>query len=770
MSGNERRRDGTLDERVVEFVYGELSAADEAAFEKELEQRPDLKAQVAELTALQRSIDTIETPEPPAEVVADILAYAAGRNRVVRTEPVPEKRLTLADIFRWMVQPQVGMAMAAMLVVAVGVYMGQSARRPAEPGSAQEVKERMRPTRSVAKEKEPAAATATAAAEAEDESAPPASGKLASADEAVGGKVAQPLAGEVNLESKGQPATPPSPTEAPPNEERATEALSTKSPKREAARQMQEEPEATGEEMKKGLESAPGRATRQGKSKSAGSEEERRISQVAEESAAVALDGVAANLDTATGIQSSGGSAGLDAGQRKSGEKVAVRSLVDALDRRRDKRGALTTEDRWVDQGATKDANVKLDEGGLKGGDSSNLGLAGGPPVDDSVEMDDSTHKQVNIPRKERRKKVAEKSVAGKKSPALKASLAKESAEASRQQAPAVLAESEEVPNQAPSVSGDAARGEKKEWVGNTYNRAVEGEQASDGPMKPQEAAPVKPAATTSVSEGWGVVPTAVPSDSLVKPVSVNPSAGSEYTAVVEKGEVQLNFGDDGVDSKYRGESQAAPYAPETPDSAAAEPSNSISSSEAPVAPAAPVEPVMPASEDLSELTADEDSSEEAGEGEAPIADKVGSTDFAYKKVAVDEETVEAQPKEEEAKQVKTQIVDEKKAEKKKAEDNEGQKKYDKAATCDKYWGELLAFEKSGENGKALKLLKMFRSGPCAGTRSQNAMDMREASIYIASGKRNKARKVLKRLQKVPALEQKAMDMMESIEGDGYGQ
>lgn len=732
MSGDEKRWDGSLDERVVEFVYGELSATDEAAFRQELEQRPDLRAQVADLTALRRSIDTIETPEPPAEVVADILAYAAGRNRVVRTEPVPEKRLTLADIFGWLIRPQVGMAMAALLVVAVGVYMGESARRPMEPGSAQEVKERMRPTRTVATGEEAAVATSEA------ESAPaPASEKPTAADEAVESKVAQPLDDQKKVAAERQPATPLA-------EEKAAEAAGAGS----RAAQVQQVLETTGGEEERKEVSVAERATQEGKRKQVAGEESRWAEQVVEEPNQVVLDGAKAKQDTTPGAGSSGGKAGLDAGQRKGGDKVAVRSLVDSLDRRRDKSGLAATNDRYADQGATKDANADLSGRGLKLDDHANSGLAGSPAVDSTLEMDDSTHKQVNIPRKERRKKVAEKKLAGKK-----------------------------------------AQEEKREWVGNTYNRAVDGDNAGggffkaetatakdnaeavpamnskspareeskleetgtvaeavaaeDGPMKPQEEAPTRPAARTSVDEAWGVVPTSVPSDSLVKPVSVNPEAGNEYTAVLKKGEVKLDYGDDGMAPDHRGESQAASAAPQ-----AAEP----------IVLAAPDAPAESSSEDLGELSADEDLAEE--EAEAPMADKESSTDFAYEQAAPAVETEEAQLK----------PVEATKAEKKKAETKEDMKESDKASVCDKYWSELLAMEQAGQNDKALKLLQMFRSGPCAGTRSQSALDMREAQNYIASGKRNKARKVLKRLQKVPAMEQKAMDMMESIEGDGFGQ
>jgi hypothetical protein len=771
VSGDERRLDGTLDERVVEFVYGELSAVDDAALRKELEQRPDLQAQVDELVALQRNLDTIDTPEPPAEVVADIMAYAAGRNRVVRTEPVPEKRLTLADILRWLIQPQVGMAMAAMLVVAVGVYMGQSARRPTEPGSAREVKERMRPTRAVAKKNEVSATAAKA------ESAPPTSGKLVAPDEAVESKVAEPLEEQQKKDAERERAA------APPTAEKA--AAARQAPQQELAQPVMQEAEASGEEQNAELELVPDQRAKEGRREPAVTERSPENMPVVEEPGQVVMDGAKADQNMAAGAAGSGGSAGLGEGQRKGGDKVAVRSLVDSLQRRRNDSGVAAANDRWDDIGAKKDGNIDLDNQAFKTGDSANIGLAQGAPADSSVELDDSTHKQVNIPRKERRKKVLEKKVAGKKKSGVATGLAKESAATYNMKTPALAAELEEAPAEGVSAGGDVARGEKREWVGNTYNRAVEGDNAggsfsqskttpvkenakaqvaeskfaeiaaeSDGPTKPREAAPNRPAARTSVDAAWGVVPTTVPGGSLVKPVSVNPAAGSEYTAVVDKGEVKLDFGDDGVAKDNGFLSQATDTASQSP---------------APVVVTeAPMEPVMAESEDLGELATDEDLGGEDGELAAPMADNEDSVDVAYQQKVV-KRAMETQAQKEEANEVIALVSDEKKAEKKK-ESKEELKKSDHATKCDERWAQLLAFEQAGEHGKALKLMKMFRTGPCEGNRTESAMDMREAQIYIASGKRSKARKMLKRLQKVPAMEQKAMDMMESIEGDGYTQ
>lgn len=680
MSGDERRWDGPLDERVVEFVYGELSAVDEAAFRKELEKRPDLQAQVADLTALQRNIDAVKMPEPPAEVVADILAYAAGRNRFVRTEKVPKERLTLADIFRWLMQPQVGMAMAALLVVAVGVYMGQSARRPTEPGSAQEVKERMRPTRAVARSEAPPAESALAeSAEAVEEEA-------RAGDEAVESKVAKAPAEEVTRQTEQQAAT-------------VTVAEKT------VAEEPQEQMPVQERIAREAEKSTPTSGL------------------AGEENVANEVGPTALNQDSS----GSAGGAELAEEARKVDGKIAVRSLVDSLDRRKRREGAVI--DDTLSGGGSEDANFRQgDLGGeaLKSAaTAAPADAAAGLARDGTFSRDDSTHKQVNIPRKERSKKVALEREAGKKSQDVGARGAAEDPDAARPREFSNLADAEDAPDIGDlsqlQKGGEKNRAEKREWVGNTYNRAVLKETAdapasagdaaeaagaagpperdNKGPQEPSELAPVKPVASTSVDEAWGVVPTAVPNGALVKPVSVEPESGAEYKTVMKKGKIKMDYGDDAVATDA-----------------------------------------------------------------SPMAVQGQPAEGADKQFVEEEEAIAA-GKGEEAQQAQAEPV-----EKKKAESKEEKQKPDQGYACDKYWKELLAFEKAGENEKALKLLLMFRSGPCAGTRSQEAMDMHEAQIYIAVGDRPKARKALKRLQKVPAMEQKAMDMMESIEGDGYTQ
>jgi hypothetical protein len=83
---------------------------------------------------------------------------------------------------------------------------------------------------------------------------------------------------------------------------------------------------------------------------------------------------------------------------------------------------------------------------------------------------------------------------------------------------------------------------------------------------------------------------------------------------------------------------------------------------------------------------------------------------------------------------------------------------------CKARWKELLVYETSGQSAAALKLLPMFRTGACKSYRPAQEVALKEAELLVASGKRSKARKALKKLRKIPAMEQKAMDMLEELE------
>ncbi len=685
MNGDLRGLGQPLDERVVEFVYGELSPAAKAAFSQELARRPELQAQVDQLLALGQHLDHVPVPEPPPDVVADIMAYAASRHRVVASKQGRD-RITLADLLGWLTTPQAGLAMAAVLVIAVGVYMGQSARRATEPGSAQEVKETMRPTRTVT------------AAQAPEPSAK---------DEAQG-EAPKPVV--------AKPEEKPAATTAP---------LEPELPQAGAFRSIEPVPGTASRDLDLPV------PQRQSPVRGADSDSE----------AAASVDPAVVSPAAPEESVAAEALAGLsDAEKEQAVEdlgKVAVRTLVDGLDR-----------------------------GGKRNSGAKQAPTKKSQPKSDLKQREEVRPKD---PARER-KSVARQAVAD--DPALRSAQRNEMIA----QGGAVTGNEDRSPNQelerqkqeykrdelsvekAERVIGTTS-GESRKWLGNTYDLGEGEAVAKEAPpqnqvavqvpsVAPQEVnateepTAIQPAADeqrgvakTVVSEAWGVVPSSNMGRPAAVSGSVNRSAETDSLAVQssKKGKLTVDFGDDNLaDETVLAQTDPSPPARPTPAKPVAAPTEAVAVEE-------------------SEERFDKDGA--AGVGFAQnVAGVEGEATGQSDKKASNEET---------------ESLDDNNitfhADQKRNQAPAG-------AQCDQYWVEMMAFEKAGQADKALKLLALFKVGICQGTRSQDDIALHEAQLYIASGKRAKARKVLEKLQKVPAMEEKAMDMMEAIEGEGLSQ
>ena len=62
------------DERVLDYVYGELGAEERAAFEAQLDRDSDLRAAVESLQGVRRAYQKLPAPEQSAESVARMTA------------------------------------------------------------------------------------------------------------------------------------------------------------------------------------------------------------------------------------------------------------------------------------------------------------------------------------------------------------------------------------------------------------------------------------------------------------------------------------------------------------------------------------------------------------------------------------------------------------------------------------------------------------------------------------------------------------------------
>ncbi len=751
MDGNGHKREHPFDERVIEYAYGELSPAEEAAFRQVLETSPELQHQLADLQLLRQRVDEVKTPEPHPEVVADILAHAASRRRVVRTESAPASRLTLAELFRWLMKPQVGLAMTALLVVAIGVYVGQEAKRKPEPGSPEAIRELARPSQ-VGDQAGGRRLEAGAEAKAKEE--------LEAGEDQAGGRrleagaeakaIEEPEAGEEQAgdrrleagaeakardqseaaaEAKGEPEPEAMPERAPAKTIVATEA-------------------ATREEPRGGLDEAAG----------AGG------GTMAADVPAAAEKAIEPRGDKAEEVPN----------------EETVRELVSSLGRRTREKASETSADgaaEDVDEGYRGKAGPKKpappeEERASKDARNRKLSKRG---MDASVA--DSLTNAAPSDRKDRSQVLNEKA-------------ALDDAGMAFQHAgvPAVQKKPAEAKKKADGRG--AAEDDARFWQGNVYeapevDRVVrkEGEKAAPPPEKTLEldegtlpgtsdaemvvketvklpaptssggsVAPAKPAAVTSVDEAWGMVRSSTVPASADKAAGRRPEAGVEAAEVGQAVDFGGEAGDVGTVTGKVLESEP-PQPDELQDRQLADEAGAVRDAPVEGAPevAKPAEPApvmvqaaepVPTDEDAEALALEEArEAEEQAKAEQVVATVTAKAEKKSKKAA--DPSFASAPTVDDGKKNEEESL---------------------AAICDAYWNELLALEKAGKEKQALKLLALFRTGQCKGTRSENDLALREANIYIVAGKQEKARKILRKLQQVPAMEKKAMDMMDAIE------
>ncbi len=108
------------DNRLVDYLYGELSPAETRAFEHELQTNPALAAELASLRSLRSLVSTL-AEDPPAHLDSLILAHA----RQATPDPTAWSKLR-----KWLVSPAAGLmataAAGALIFVAVGPTMRSS--------------------------------------------------------------------------------------------------------------------------------------------------------------------------------------------------------------------------------------------------------------------------------------------------------------------------------------------------------------------------------------------------------------------------------------------------------------------------------------------------------------------------------------------------------------------------------------------------------------------------------------------------------------------
>ncbi len=700
------------DIEVVDYLYGEMTPERRAAFERRLQDEPELRAEVARFQALKTRLDGLPEMEPPPELVDRVIAQAHEACRR-REQAEPGWLDRLAESVRWLLRPQAGIALAAMLVVAVGIYMAREAKQPGKPGTPEQAREEMRPLPSKsAPEPEEGAKMA-----------------LETEQQVPAGAVA-----ETGKEEKSEARTSALAEDgAAPSAASASPGQAEGSPAGPAAEAAAEAPAGTASG---GVAGAPA-STEAGATGAAG--------EPAFKSAAAAAPGYKEESGTA-GVESDGRAEDLrsrtiEAGNGIAGGGDTARSDVAADSLRGmelEPRGKNLERDNAGPKAEKESAEVRADlstagapaegaKGAATGGAGPALDKRAGSDAGGLVKTQDASalggETGYRSPGEKKRKESLED---GKKDSKSWGGDVAESAKLDGDDS--TLDRSGEAagkPTAAPAMPVEAAAPEKPAEVAapvlveNRYEEPTKKTASKDAP------APVQAARIVTTED-------AVPQREVTE------ERAQEAQEVVqskkEGGLISLLFGQTDEGRADEAAARESARAKKDAEARAAEEEAARKKAEAAVA---------------EEKMASGKGEEQPGYMEAA---KTVDAEEADQALAAEDKKSEAKAvaKAEAKAQEKAPAV----AVAKPAE-------VDCAAT----WDKLLALEKSGKNAEALALLDEFRTGACAGYVSSDAIGFKEADLLLASGQKDRARKVLNRLKiDSPPAEKKAMDMLDSIE------
>jgi hypothetical protein len=706
MSDRNDTRGHEPDIEVVDYLYGEMTPERRAAFERRLQEEPALRAEVARFQALKTRLDGLPGIEPPPELVERVIAeaHAACRKREQAEVGWLER---LAESFRWLLKPQAGVALAAMLVVAVGIYMAREAKQPSKPGTPEQAREEMRPlpekssAPAVVGEPEPAVV---------GEPEPAVVGEPEPAEEAPGMAVAPAMPGQQAVGQKTEQAAADSTVGAQVSDDRARgkDARSGDFVPASAA-----PPEASAEapaakDASSALAAAPSVPSG---GAAAGSEPGLLADSVMPLAGNVAgrTGGLTPTADKGKadsgGAGSGGVSAGPDTGAVRRETGYRTQSQVDAATSS-DSLQKFVEDAKKADQGDGDQALTRENQDYYKRTTESDR-----PVVVDGVRWD------------EKARPAAEET---EKAPARVTTETKPVVMGGEDSAVTVTAVAKPTETALP-----VSRDEEAEALSSPKSKKQTG-LFSFGDDAEEGAAPV------SQVSGGGKQPVAVVSGAEKTPTA-QPSV-DESPVLVE--------------SRY-GEANRKEAAGEAPELDATK-----------------------QEEGWFEEVAAKSEEENAAQKEAAKAEKPEAARAAEKNVAKAEEPVAVKAEEKKLAKAEEPVAVKKVVAQKAAEDVEAKAEEKKGAEatatpakedktdCAATWDKLLALEKAGKNADALTLLEKFRTGDCAGYLSSETIGFKEADLLLASGQKDRARTVLRRMkQSSPPAEQKAVDiMLESIE------
>lgn len=689
-----------LDERLVDFLYGEMTKQEEDEFLEQLEARPDLKEELSRLSALKRGLDRLESPEPPAMAIAAI--KTAARQELERELAVqPSWTAWLATLI---LKPQFGLGLAAMMVVAVGVYMLQQATRPTDLKSTEEVKERMRPgvksAPAVAEER--AEKREEKAKEAREEAKKPPGPAMAERmldDEA---KMAKPT----EVLARGTPAV--------------TEARN-ESGLKAGGRTQAEVPVKTVKVRKPADEGPAGEDGRD-----AGIEDQVNLPAHGKGTATSEAEETLPAEVVRTGMDKKAEPTAAH------GEGLLLEATVDG--------GNAEIEDR--DRGGrTKD----------KAADPDTL------LKKKKVSKKDADEKTAKADKKKAKDYKPEEKETASGGAGLQPSLDSTTAPVKETESAKLKTDDSEFDSRERKKSADSKK--KRELQGSVTGSVVNG----DWPDMQEE----KKKAAAGDDHG-GFYGTGVDTAKARPEVSNEAVPG---TQLVEKSpEVERRLNEEVEAEKVAlqavSEGQAGGEAPPEDDETTGANLDSSPSDQQPKAEkkdkdAAPSGKYMfaadtGADEDLGDLSVMSGEPAPNRTDQPVVVEEPARAEDIGDLSSVETEDGE-QPKAGSAPAVAEPVAMTSKVSAKKSQEK------DKSVDCSTLWSKLVALQSSGDAGQALKLLKEFEKGDCEGYRGKNTVAMKKAELLIADGKMRKARKILKRLQAAPAMEQKAVEMLDTL-------
>ena len=135
----------SIDPRIIEYLYGDLEGTRLLALQREIESDPVLAQQLRETRQVLGLVDAVQDPDPAPELVTSVQMEARRVAHERKRGAATSSNQLVVALRRLLWRPELGIGIAAVLVVAVGLYMTREAKQPDyHPNDTQRLKEEIR--------------------------------------------------------------------------------------------------------------------------------------------------------------------------------------------------------------------------------------------------------------------------------------------------------------------------------------------------------------------------------------------------------------------------------------------------------------------------------------------------------------------------------------------------------------------------------------------------------------------------------------------------